>query len=364
MAKDYYKILGVNKTASQDEIKRAFRKLAHQHHPDKAGGNEQKFKEINEAYQVLSNSQKRQQYDQFGSTFEQARSQGGFGGFNDFASAFRNSGGASFDFGAGDLGDIFGDLFGFGGNRSRGRAGSASSGADIEAEITIDFREAVFGSEKTITLTKDETCSRCQGSGAEPGSKINTCPECKGTGQVLRSIGFGISFNSVCPACGGQGQKAEKDCSVCHGGGIEKKTRQIKVKIPAGIDNGQMIRLSGEGQSVGRSGKSGDLYLRIKVTPDREFKRDGYDILTEAQISFSQAALGDKVSIDTLDGKVKLKVTEGTQSGKVFRLRGRGVPHVQGRGRGDQLVRVIVKTPTDLSRKQKELLKELEKESI
>src|SRR3989344_194673 len=243
MAKDYYKILVIDKNASQDEIKRAFRTLAHQHHPDKSGGNEQKFKEINEAYQVLSNPQKRQQYDQFGSTFEQARSQGGFAGFEgfrdfaDFASAFRNGNNASFNFGAGDLGDIFGDLFGFGSSRTRTRGRKSRVGADIEAGITIDFREAVFGAEKNITITKDDICSQCDGSGVEPGSKMSTCPECRGTGQVMRNVGFGISFGSVCPTCGGTGQKADQDCSTCHGRGTEKKTKEIRVKIPAGIND-------------------------------------------------------------------------------------------------------------------------------
>ncbi len=365
MAKDYYKILGINKTASAEEIKKAFRELAHKYHPDKAGGDEGKFKEINEAYQVLSNPQKRQQYDQYGQTFEQARSQGGFSGFDgfrdfsDFASAFGGKGRqGDFSFEFNDLGDIFGDLFGFGG-RSKGQAQRTAVGSDIEVGITIDFKEAAFGTEKVINFDKDEICSHCGGNGAEPGSKISTCPECHGSGQVSRQMAFGIAFAAVCPTCGGSGKKAEKNCSQCHGKGIVKDKKTIKVKIPAGIDDGQVIRLSGEGQAASRNGRAGDLYLKIRVLPHQEFRRDGYNILSRLDISFPQAALGDKISVNTLEGSVKLKIPEGTQTGRTFILRGRGVPHLHGRGRGDQLIKVIVKTPTQLSRRQKELLKEL-----
>ncbi len=363
MAKDYYEILGVNKNASQEEIKQSFRRLAHKHHPDKAGGDEQKFKEINEAYQVLSNQQKREQYDRFGQTFEQARSQGGFGGFEgfrdfaDFASAFQNGNSASFDF---DLGDIFGDIFGFGSSRTK--RGRSRVGADIEAELTIDFNQAVFGSQKEIILNKEEICSECAGSGIEPGAKIVTCPECGGTGQTMRRAGFGISFSTVCPACEGTGRRGEKACRRCQGKGREKKEKRLKIKIPAGIDNGQTIRLAGEGQSAGKGSRAGDLYLRLRVLPDKEFTRDGYDILTQAEINFTQAALGDKIEINTVDGLVKLKIPEGTQSGKEFRIRGRGVPHLHSRSRGDQIVKIIVKTPSRLSRRQKELLKQLGEE--
>jgi len=362
MAEDYYKILGVSKTASPDEIKKAFRKLAHQHHPDKSGGDEKKFKEINAAYQVLSNPEKRQQYDQFGSTFEQARSQGGYGsrdGFSDFASAFRNgqsSQNFSFDFG--DIGDVFGDLFGGQSNRSRGGR-RTKRGSDVEINLTISFKEAVFGVEQSITLTKDELCAVCGGTGAEPGSRMTTCSTCKGTGQVVRSIGFGIGFPSVCSECGGVGQKIEKECRHCRGTGIEKKDKNLTVKIPAGIDDGQGIKLAGKGQAGGRGGQPGDLYIRIRVTPDKEFKRQGYDILTKKEISVAQAALGGKVEVNTVDGSLVLKIPEGTQSGKVFRLRDRGVPNLHGRGRGDQLVEVIVRTPTRLSHRQRQLLAEL-----
>ncbi|OGY45637.1 MAG: molecular chaperone DnaJ [Candidatus Buchananbacteria bacterium RIFCSPHIGHO2_01_FULL_44_11] len=363
MTEDYYKLLGLSKTANPDEIKKAFRKLAHQHHPDKAGGNEQKFKEINEAYQVLSNPEKRRQYDQYGQTFEQVKAQGGFGGgsqdFSDFASAFRNgNNGQNFSFEFSDLGDVFGDLFG--GRTGRTKTGARTRrGADVEVNLAISFKEAVFGVEKSLRLTKEEPCAVCSGNGVEPGSKLITCQTCKGTGQVVRSIGFGIGFPSVCPECSGQGQKAEKQCRHCRGQGVEKKDKEIKVKIPAGIDDGQGIKLTAKGQAGLRGGTAGDLYLRIRVLPDREFSRQGFDILSQIEISVSLAALGGLAEVNTLEGKVNLKIPEGTQSGKVFQLTGYGVPHLHGRGKGNQLVEVIVKTPTNLSHKQKDLLKEL-----
>ncbi|MFA6410895.1 MAG: molecular chaperone DnaJ [Candidatus Buchananbacteria bacterium] len=362
MAKDYYQTLGVNKSSSADEIRKAYYKLAHQHHPHK-GGDEAKMKEINEAYGVLGNADKKAQYDKFGQTFDQARSQGGGAGFNDFsdfASAFGNqgqSGNYSFDFG--DMGDLFGDLFGMG---SRSKKSGKKQGSDIEAEMVISFFEAAFGTEKNISLNKDAVCKKCNGSGAEPGAKINTCKTCGGSGQVVRNIGFGIGLPSVCTDCGGSGKKAEKECSQCRGKGTVKETENIAVKIPAGIDNGQTIRLAGHGSAGQKGSSAGDLYLKIRVAPDSRFFRDGFEIKTKAEISFAQAALGGKIEIDSLDGKITLKIPEGTQSGKVFFLKGRGVPHLQSRGRGDQLVEVIVKTPTRLSKKQKEILKELDNE--
>jgi molecular chaperone DnaJ len=363
MANNYYDTLGISKNASPDEIKRAFRKLAHQHHPDKTTGDEKKFKEINEAYQVLSNGEKRKQYDQFGQTFDQARAQGGFGGFNasDFANAFRGSAGAgqNFSFEFSDLGDVFGDLFGLGGTRSRTQTGSRSrAGADISVEITISFEDAVFGSEKTLNLKRDVVCSRCQGKGGEPGSKLSTCSTCRGRGQVTQNIGLGIGFQSVCPDCQGVGQQPEKKCQQCHGRGTMPTEKTITVKIPAGINDGQTIRLAGEGQTVA-AGQTGDLYVRVRVIPSKEFRRQGDDISTKKEISFRQAALGDKIGINTIDGPVKLKIPEGTQSGRLFRIAGKGVPHLQGRGRGDHLVEVIVRTPTRLSRKEKKLLADL-----
>ena len=366
MAKDYYEVLGVGKNATQTEIKKAYYKLAHQYHPHK-GGDEKKMKEINEAYSVLGNPEKRSQYDRFGSTFEQAQRQGGFGGFggfrdfSDFAEAFRssgNGGGANnFSFDFGDLGDIFGDVFG--GGRARTRTSSRTQGSDLETEVTLDFREAVFGIEKNIKINKEVKCQKCSGSGAEPGSKVLTCSTCGGTGQVVKSIGFGIGFPSQCPDCQGEGKKVEKECSQCRGSGVTKETEEFKVKIPSGIDDGQTIRLAGRGQAGRRGGPAGDLYLRIKVKSDPHLVRDGYDIKSKAEISFKQAALGDKIKVATLDGEVTLKIPEGTQSGKIFMLKDRGVPHLQGRGRGDHLVEVIVKTPVKLTRHQRQLLEEL-----
>lgn len=368
MAKDYYDILAVSKSASPDEIKKAFRKLAHEYHPDKAGGDEKKFKEINEAYQVLSNLEKRQQYDQFGTTFEQAQRQGGFTGFNgfrdfsNFADAFRSGGGQQFEFDLGDFGDIFEDLggmFGFGSQRKARRAG-ARRGSDIEVNINLDFQQAVFGAEKIIELNKEVGCSNCGGSGAEPGSELIECPTCRGRGQVAQNIGFGINLAATCPACGGAGQRQAKLCSQCRGQGRLKEMRKIKVKIPAGIASGQAIRLASEGQAGVRGGPAGDLYVRVQVLSDDNFERQGDDLLVKLPISFTQAALGAKIEIQTLDGAVRLKIPEGTQTGKVFRLRGHGVPHLHSSGRGDLLVEVVVQTPTRLSRRQKEILRELE----
>ncbi|MFA6322646.1 MAG: molecular chaperone DnaJ [Candidatus Buchananbacteria bacterium] len=358
MAKDFYEILGVAKTASQDEIRKAYYKLAHQHHPHK-GGDEAKMKEINEAYGVLGNEEKRKQYDQFGQTFNQAGGQGGYGDFSDFFGGQR--GGQGFNFEFNDLGEMFGDLFGGSSNRSRGQS-AGRQGKDISADITLSFSEAAFGAEKSVTLNKDAVCQHCQGSKAEPGSKNITCKTCGGSGQIVRNIGFGIGLPSVCPDCQGQGSKAEKECTVCRGQGVEKKTEIINIKIPEGIDNGQTIRVSGKGHGAAKNGQAGDLYLKIKVSSDPRFKRQGFDIHTQTEISFTIAALGGKIEIETLAGKLWLKIPDGTQSGKVFRLKNRGVPILNGRGRGDQLVEVIVKTPTKLNRKQKELLKEFDKE--
>jgi molecular chaperone DnaJ len=370
MAKDYYDILGVSKNATQDEIKKAYRKLAHQYHPDKAGGNEEKFKEINAAYQVLSKTDKRKQYDQFGSGFEQAGAGAGAGGFSweDFS---RAGGGGPFgggfqqqnvEFDMGDLGDVFGDLFGFGRRGRSQRTRQASPGNDIQTEMNIEFREAVFGAEKVIDLYKNVLCKHCSGNGAEPGTKIETCKTCGGNGQVeqvQRTILGALRSVVVCPDCRGEGKKVSKKCKQCHGEGRVKESERIKVKIPAGISEGETIRLAGKGEAGLKGMTSGDLYITLRVTPDPEFKREGDDIFSETEISFSQAALGDKISVNTLDSEVMLKIPAGTQSGKVFKLKEKGVPHLRTRGRGDHLVTVNVMTPSKLSRKQKQLLEEL-----
>lgn len=356
MSKDYYKTLGVDKGANQDEIKKAFRKLAHQHHPDKGNGNEEKFKEINEAYQVLGNEQKRKQYDQFGSDFSGTGP--GFGGFSGF-DGFR--GGVNIDMD--DLGDMFGglgDIFGFSSSGS-GKRGPRR-GQDIEAVLTINFNTAVFGGEEEIALKKRVVCSECKGRGAKPGTKIETCKFCGGSGRVKRiqrTILGNMQVDMTCKECSGEGRTFSELCSMCGGNGIIVDSVKLKVKIPAGINNNESIRLAGQGEAGAKGGNAGDLYLRIKVRPDGKFKREGYNILTKKEINFSQAALGDKIEIDTVYGLISLKVPEGTQSGTVFKLRSKGVARLNTSGKGDHLVEIIVKTPKDLNKKQKETLIEL-----
>ncbi len=353
MNKDYYKSLGVNKTASQDEIKAAFRKLAHEHHPDK-GGNAEKFKEINEAYQVLGNAEKRQQYDQFGSGFQNG--QAGGAGFN-----WQNYQGGNYDFG--DLGDLFGgmgDMFGF--SSSRGRNQRRSRGDDMEIAITIDFMEAVFGAEKEINFQRLENCSHCKGSGAEPGAKVETCKTCNGQGKVAsvqRTILGNMRVESVCPHCQGEGKSYSEKCHNCQGRGVKQTTAKLKVKIPAGIDSGETIRLSGQGEAGVKGAPAGDLFLHIRVTPSKKFFRAGYDIHTKETINIKQAILGDKIEVDTVDGELKLKIPAGTQSQTVFRLKDKGVPKLNSRYRGDHLVEVTVKIPKDLSRKDEKLIEEI-----
>ena len=358
MPQDYYNLLGVKKNATPDEIKKAFRKLAHQHHPDKHGGSDAKFKEINQAYQVLSNADKRQKYDQFGANFEQA---GGSAGFNwqDFSRTQGgfNSQGTNFDFG--DLGDIFGDMFGGGGRQPRR---GPRRGRDIEFVTAIDFKEAVFGVEKQLRFEKVITCSKCKGAGAEPGSKVSTCGTCHGAGQVeqMQRTFLGAMRTVVaCPTCQGEGKIQSQKCTKCHGQGAEMGIRELKVKIPAGIDNGQTIRLSSEGEPGAKGGPAGDLLLTIQVRPDKNFVRHNFDILVNKNISFTLASLGGKVKVKTLDGEVYLKIPAGTQSGKVFKLEDKGVPHLRGKSKGSMLVTVSVVTPEKLSKKQRDLLKEL-----
>lgn len=355
MSKDYYKILGVEKQANQDEIKKAFRKLAHQHHPDKGNGNEEKFKEINEAYQILGNEQKRKQYDQFGSDFSGTGP--GFGGFDGFR------GGVNIDMD--DLGDMFGglgDIFGFSSSgRSRGKRGPRR-GQDIEAIFSIDFNTAIFGGEEEISLKKQIICSNCKGSGAKPGAKIETCKACGGLGRVKRiqrTVLGNMQVDMTCKDCMGEGKAFSEVCPQCGGNGVVLDNVKLKVKIPAGINNGESIRLSGQGEAGEKGGSLGDLYLRIKVRQNNKFKRDGYNILTKKEISFYQAAIGDRIDIDTVWGPVSLKIPEGTQSSTVFKLKSKGVARLNSSGKGDHLVEIIVKTPKDLTKKQKEILKEL-----
>lgn len=367
MSKDYYKILGVEKSASVDEIKKVFRKLAHQYHPDKQGGDEAKFKEVNEAYQVLGNVEKRKQYDQFGADFAQ---QGGFGGgasWEDFMRAARGGGAGSsgfkFDFGGMDLGDMFGGMFGFDGGRSRG--GRQRRGNDIAVDLQLEFKEAVFGVEKEIRLMKNNTCDVCRGSGAEPGSAVKGCGECGGSGQVRRvqqTILGAMQTVVTCRTCAGSGEMAEKKCKHCGGDGVVRNESKYSIKIPAGINDGETIRLSGKGESGGIGGQAGDLYVTVHVREDDRLARDGFDIHSQIHISYPQAVLGDTVEVETLDGRKKMVIPNGTQSGQQIRLKGLGVPYLQGFGRGDHYVEVIVDVPKKVNRAARKLLEELKRE--
>jgi len=359
MSKDYYDILGVSKSASADEIKTAFRKEAHKHHPDK-GGDEAKFKELNEAYQVLGNEQKRKQYDQFGSSFQNGQAggggygQGGMGGF-DF-SGFQN-GGVDMD----DLFGGFGDIFGFGGGRSSSKRNQ--QGRDLEMAVNLEFLEAAFGLEKELSFTKNVTCKHCHGNGAEPGTKVETCATCGGSGQVIgvqRTILGNIQTKMTCSTCAGEGKIYSTKCTKCHGNGIIKEDVKLKVKIPAGINDGESIRLSGQGEAGQKGAAAGDLYLRVNVLKHKKFVRDGYDIRTEEKISVKQAILGDKIDIETIHGAMTLKIPEGTQSGTVFKLKEKGVTKLQNRGIGDQFIKVNVFIPKDLKKKDRQLLESLD----
>ncbi len=370
MSKDYYKLLGVEKNATPDELKKAFKKLAMQYHPDRPGGNETKFKEINEAYQILGDAEKRSKYDQFGADFE---SQGGFGGasWDDFMRAARGqsssggdfgNGNFSFNFGGVDIGDIFGDFFG-GGNGAR-RGHRQARGNDVQVDVKIEFKEAVFGMEKEISLRKQSKCDVCGGSGSEPGSKLATCQICKGQGQmaqVQRTFLGSMQTVVTCSGCQGRGQKPNKKCQHCGGDGILSKTNNVQVKIPAGIDDGQSIRLVGYGEAAPYGGQSGDLYVRAHVRPSNIFQRDGFDVYTESDINFPQAVLGDKIEVETIDGIIKVVVPEGTESGQLIRLKGRGVQHLERGTRGDHYVRVKIRVPKKVNRNVKKLLEDLKK---
>ncbi|MFH1253462.1 MAG: molecular chaperone DnaJ [Candidatus Uhrbacteria bacterium] len=355
MSKDFYKILGVNKNASAEEIKKAFRTLAHQHHPDKAGGNEQKFKEINEAYQVLGDPEKRQKFDQFGSAaFDGSQGFPGSGGFGGFS-----QGGINFDFSNfEDLGDLFGGAFGFGGGGRRTRG--PAHGRDLQVDLNLSFEESVFGASKDITFSKTDSCARCGGVGAEPGSKMKKCSECSGAGyqvRVQRTILGAIQSKVECQACQGEGETAETRCTECFGSGLTKNKKTLTVDVPAGIEDGNSLRLSGQGEAV-KGGRAGDLYIRLRVKSDSRFIRDNFDLRSEVAIGFTMAALGGSVEVETVDGKVEVKISAGLQSGTELRLRGKGVGH-EGR-RGDHIVTVRVITPKNLSKKQKELLEKLD----
>ncbi len=351
--RDYYEVLGVQKGASDAELKKAYRNLAKKYHPDVNPGNkeaEAKFKEANEAYEVLSDPQKRSRYDQFGHAGTDPNGfGGGAGGFSDF------------DFGG--IGDIFETFFGgsgFGGGRSRSKRGP-QKGADIKYSMEISFEEAAFGIEREINVSRMEVCSKCTGTGAKPGTNASTCQHCNGTGQVQikQNTPFGQFINTkTCDVCKGEGKIITDPCPACNGKGKLRNNVKLKINVPAGIDDGQTISLRGEGDPGSKGGPNGDLFLNIRVKPHPLFKRQGNDVVCEVPITFTQAALGAELEVPTLDGKVKYTVPEGTQTGSVFRLKGKGIPFLRGNGRGDQYVKVNIDVPKKLNEKQKALLKE------
>jgi molecular chaperone DnaJ len=354
--RDYYEILGVSKSASADEIKKAFRKLAVKYHPDKDGGDEAKFKEVNEAYEILKDQQKRQRYDQFGHAG--VGGEPGSAGGNPFEGFSGGFGGqnVNFDFGDG-LGDIFGQFFG-GGQSQRG----PRKGRDVETTITLNFDQAVFGVEEEIELTMEDECTHCHGTTVEPGYSMKTCPTCKGAGQqtrVMNTIFGQIQQAMPCETCRGTGKVPEKVCSVCKGKGTERRKQAIVLKVPAGIDDGATIRLRERGEAA-PGGAKGDLYVHVRVKPHKKFTREGDIILSEEHVSMVDAALGTEIDVETVDGTIRMKVPAGTQSGTDFKLGGHGVPHLRGNSRGAHIVSIVVDIPTKLSKKQKELLEQFE----
>jgi len=350
--RDYYEVLGVNRDASADEIKRAYRALALKYHPDRNPDDKQgaaeKFKEASEAYSILSNTDKRAQYDRFGpGIFEQ----GGMGGF-DFASGF-GAGASIFE---DVLGDLFGDFFGGGRRRTRTRA---MRGEDLRYDLSITFEEAIRGIEKKISVPRTVKCATCDGSGAKPGTAPESCPACHGAGQVNFRQGL-FQISKTCGQCNGQGSILRTPCRTCRGAGSTSEMREIKVKVPAGVDEGSRLKLRGEGEAGYQGGPTGDLYVVLSVERHPLFERAGRDLVCDLPVSMVQAALGDKLDVPTLDGVVKMPIPPGTQSGRLFRLRGKGAPDVRGGPAGDQIVRVIVEIPAKLTREQKDLLKRFE----
>ncbi|AOT68532.1 molecular chaperone DnaJ [Geosporobacter ferrireducens] len=351
MAKrDYYEVLGLEKGVDEQAIKRAYRKLAMQYHPDKNPGNkeaEEKFKEINEAYEVLSDANKRTRYDQFGHAGVGGNGDGGFEGYS----------------GYGGFDDIFGDIFDmFGGGFSGGRRRNGpQKGADLKYELGITFEEAAFGVEKDINVSRHESCNTCSGTGAKPGTSKKTCSKCNGSGEVryAQRTPLGQFVNvKTCDVCHGEGSITETPCKDCGGTGKVMKDKKIHIKIPAGVDTGSVIPLRGQGEPGIKGGPTGDLYIVLRVKPHEIFQRDGTDVICEMPITFVQAALGDELVVPTLDGRIKYKIPEGTQSGTIFRMKGKGIPSLRGYGRGDHYVKVVVEIPKKLNDKQKELLKQ------
>ncbi|MBO0886544.1 MAG: molecular chaperone DnaJ [Acidimicrobiales bacterium] len=353
MADDFYQVLGVDRSASDDEIRRAYRRLARELHPDANGGDpasEERFKRVTVAYETLRDPERRRRYDMFGPDGERG------GGFD-----------PSDLFGGAGLGDLFETFFGqspFGGRARRGRSGP-ERGADAEVALQLSFEEAVFGAEREVSLPVPVTCTACDGSGARVGTTASTCPTCRGAGevrQVRQSILGNMVTTGPCPRCGGRGEVIESPCPECRGDGRRTERRTYTVPVPAGVDDGTTLRLAGRGPAGPRGGPPGDVYVHIRVSPDERFERAGYDLRHVLRLPFTQAALGAQLVLETLDGTHELQIPAGTQTGRVFRLRGQGVPHVQGRGRGDLLVSVVVETPTDLTPEQEDLLRQLAKE--
>lgn len=351
--RDYYEVLGIQKGASEDEIKKAYKKLARKYHPDMNPGDkeaEEKFKEVNEANEILSDPEKKARYDQFGFAGVDPNYGAGAGG---------GAYGGGFDFG--DLGDIFGSFFGggFGGGQRR-NPNAPQRGESIRASVSVSFTEAAFGCEKSVTLERSEQCPTCKGNGCAPGTTPEICPDCHGTGtvQTRRQTPMGVfASNGPCRKCGGTGRLIHQPCPNCRGTGAVRKRKTIKVNIPAGIDHGQTISLRGQGNAGKNGGPAGDLLITVMVQPHELFHRDGVDVFCEAPITFAQAVLGAELEIPTIDGKVKYSIPEGTQTGTVFRLKGKGIPVLNGRGRGDQYVTVTIETPRNLNKEQKEALR-------
>ncbi len=351
--RDYYEVLGVDRNVDDNALKKAYRKLAMKYHPDRNPDNkeaEEKFKEVNEAYEVLSDAEKRRRYDQFGHDGVNGQFGGGSQGFGG---------------GFGGFEDIFGDIFGdvFGGQRTRRRG--PERGQDIKQRVTISFEDAAFGKKIEIKLNRTEECSECHGSGAKAGTGKKTCPTCNGTGEVrtVQRTPFGnIQSSRTCSTCNGEGKIIETPCPKCHGKGHTRKVKTIEVDIPAGIDDGQMIKLSGQGEIGKKGGPRGDLYIVVSIKEHPLFTRDGFDVYFEMPITFVQATLGDEIEVPTIDGKVKYTIPEGTQSGTTFRLRDKGIPRLRGNSRGDQYIKITVEIPKKLNEKQKDILREFAKE--
>lgn len=353
--KDYYNILGISKNASREDIKKAYRKLAHKYHPDKKDGNEAKFKEVNEAYQILSDDSKKQQYDQFGRVFEGGPGQGQQSGF-DFSQG-------GFDFS--DLGDIFEDAFGF---SSSQRSKDVRRGRDIEVSLEMDLEEVLKKQDKKFKINKFVSCKRCQGDGAEPGTPKNECVVCRGTGRVQeikRSFFGSYTKETICPDCHGEGQKPNKPCNVCSGEGRIKKEEEINVSIPAGVDTNQLLKVPEKGDAGKKGGKSGDLYIRILIKKHRVFSRRGDDVFASVLIPYSVAVIGGETIVKDIEGrKLTVKVSPGTVSGKILKISRKGITHFSGFGRGNMFLEMIINLPKDLTRKQKELLREMKKEGL